>query len=106
MVTDVLLSDVGISAKAVQRLRGLEIRGVRQLYARLQREKAELQRYLQLSDEEFAEVLRRVEARIDSDYPEDARPRIHPDVNKRGVAVDRLHDPTRPRYGSRRGDDK
>lgn len=103
MTKDLRLSNIDIPAGARRRLEKLEIRGVRQLFARLQREAGDLQPYLGLSDEDFAALRHTVEAMIDAQYPQDKLPHLHPAVNKKGVAVDRLDDPERPRYAARSG---
>lgn len=80
------------------RLNTLEIRTLRQLAARLTAEGNQIQEYLRLSDQKFAALRRRVERLIQGEFPEDALARVHPPVNKRGVAVHRLKDPARPKY--------
>jgi hypothetical protein len=99
MPSDLLLTEahLGIPAGVVGKLKDLAIRGVRQLHARLRREGPGLQDYLQLSDPAFADLCRKVEGAISDHYPEDLQPHVHPEVNKKGVAVHRLHDPKRPR---------
>jgi hypothetical protein len=98
MTADVGLTEIGIPEASARKLEHLAIRGVRQLFARLQVESDRLQRYLGLSDDQFRELSRRVEGYIQDRHPEDELPHVQPAVNKRGVAVDRLHDPDRPRY--------
>jgi len=51
-----------------------------------------LQRYLKLSDGDFAELAGKVENVVKEDYPEELVGKSHPVVNKRGVAVHRLRD--------------
>lgn len=98
MATDLRLLDIDIPAAISSKLEDLEIRSVRQLYARLQGEGHSLQDHLQLSDEEFAGLKSKIEDLIRDEYPEDMIPRIHPKVNKSGVAVHRLNDPSRPKF--------
>jgi len=95
---EVHISGIDLPPRCSRKLADLEIRGVRQLYARLQREHTALQQHLGLSDEDFDTLTRQVESVIRSEFPEDALPHVHPPVNKTGVAVNRLHDPARPRY--------
>jgi hypothetical protein len=99
MANDRTLADLDIPAAVVGRLKDLAIRGVRQLYARLKREAPALQDYLQLADATFADFRRRVEDAVRKEYPEDLFAKTHPPVNKQSVAVHRLHDPQRPRFG-------
>ena len=95
MVSDHLLSELSLPTGVPEKLNDLAVRGVRQLYARLRHDGPHLQPYLQLSDPAFAELYRKVEALIGSDYPEDLVQKVHPVVNKGGVAVDRLQGSTR-----------
>lgn len=102
MALDRRLSDADIPAALVRKLEEVEIKGVRQLYDRLRSDSQTLRNYLKLSEADFDEFYRMVEDLIKQDYPEDTLSRIHPKVNKSGVAVHRLNDPTRPRYEKRR----
>ncbi len=101
MTTKQELSDLNIPATVLRKLEDIAVVSVRQLCARLRHESAEMQEYLQLSDEEFAGFRREIEDVIQTESPEDTLPRIRPVVNKSGVAVHRLHDPTRPKYNAR-----
>ena len=84
------------------RLIDLEIHTIRQLFSRLRSQEDELGDYLDLPDEEFASFRRKVEELIKDKFPADDIPRIHPTVNKSGVAVHRLKDSTRPRFYGRK----
>ena len=101
MATDLSPAELDIPAPVVNRLGDLAIRGVRQLYARLRREGPQIQRYLQLSDPAFADLYHTVEVAISDHYPQDLQPQAHPEVNKAGVAVQRLGDAKRAQYGPR-----
>ncbi len=98
MPTDRALSDIDISDRISSKLGELEINGVRQLYSRLLHEANALRTFLRLSPDDFSELRQKVETVVRDEYPEDLLPQIHPQVNKRGVAVHRLNDPTRPRF--------
>jgi len=101
-VQDRDLSEVGFLSDLVRsKLQSLEIHTLRQLAARIQSGPDPLERYLELSDEEFRRIRSRVAEEVRKDFREQARPRDFPPVNKRGVAVDRFREPRRPRY---RGD--
>jgi hypothetical protein len=102
MPVDLRLSEAGIPAALARKLEEIAINSVRQLYARLRSDGKTLRVYLGLSDADFDEFYRGVENLISEEYPEDRLPRIHPRVNKSGVAAHRLNDPARPRYGKRR----
>ena len=78
------------SVMTVTKLSDLEIHTVRQLYARLKSNPNELENYLELSQEEFADLRKRTQELIREQFPQDDVPRIYPQVNKRGVAVHRL----------------
>lgn len=80
----------------------LEIHTIRQLSARLRSQGDELEDYLQLPAEEFAGLSRKIDDLIQDRFPEDCLPRIYPAVNKRGVAVHRLDDPSRPGFVGRK----
>jgi hypothetical protein len=101
MATHPRLLDTDIPPAVSRKLENLEIKSVRQLYARLRDDRGTLRAYLQLSDEEFTRLYRRIENLVRDEYPQDLLPKIHPTVNKSGVAVHRLHDPTRPKYNKR-----
>ena len=98
---DQALSELKIPAAVSRKLDDLEIRSVRQFYSRLRDDGPRLQEYLKLKDVDFASLYRKVEGVIKDEYPEDMIPRIHPRVKKTGVAVHRLNDPARPRFGKR-----
>jgi hypothetical protein len=101
MAEDIKLDRIDfIPQPILARLIDLEIHTVRQLFARLQGD--ELEDYLELSDEEFASFRRKVEELIKNKFPGEDIPRIHPAVNKRGVAVHRLNDSSRPRFVGRK----
>jgi len=95
------LSEIHLPAGCSRKLENLEIRDVRQLYARMQRDRVALQRYLALPDADFEALSRELEALVASRYPQDRLPHAHPTVNKTGVAANRLYDPARPRFGTR-----
>ena len=97
-MADLALAELDIPGRISRKLEDLEIRSVRQLYARLRQEDHVLRDYLQLSKEDFSELRHKVEHLIREEHPEDLLPKLHPRVHKRGVAIHRLHDPTRPRY--------
>jgi hypothetical protein len=99
---DLTLADAGMPARITRKLERAAIRSLRQLYDRLRNDSGALRKYLGFSDADFEKFYRSVEDMIRKDYPEDTLPHIHPKVNKRGVAVHRLNDPTRPRYEKRR----
>ena len=101
MARDHSLSEADIPNAISRKLEDLEIKTVRQFHARLEREGPSLQQYLGLSDAKFADLRGRIEDFVAEEYPEDQLPRIRPSVNKTGVAVHRLDDPTRPKYGGR-----
>lgn len=102
MPTDLRLTDAGVSEAVAEKLNEAAINSVRQLYDRLRVDNSgALRRYLDLSQADFDELYRRVEQLIGEEYPEDRLARIHPKVHKRGVAVQRLDDPTRPKFGNR-----
>lgn len=84
------------------RLLALEIHTIRQLFARLRSQGDELEDYLELSDEEFAEFRNNVNGLIKDRFPDDDLARIYPTVNKRGVAAHRLNDSSRPRFFGRK----
>lgn len=98
MMMDQKLSDTNIPIAVLRKLEDLAIGSVRQLYARLRYERSSLREHLQLPDADFDEFYREIEELIRTECPEDALPQIRSTVNKTGVAVRRLHDPTRPRY--------
>lgn len=99
MPQDIKLEDLDIiPTSIIDKLRGLEIRTLRQLFERLKGEGGELQDYLKLSDEEFSSFRGAVRDLIEEKFPEDSLPHLYPEVNKRGVAVHRLHDTSRPKY--------
>ena len=99
MVKDIKLDGIEFIPESIlTKLMNLEIHTIRQLSARLRSQGDELEDYLQLSDEEFARFSRKVDDLIKNRFPEDDLPTIHPTVNKRGVAVDRLDDSSRPRF--------
>ena len=99
MERDVNLNDVDFVWESIlSKLTDLGIYTIRQLYPRLVSEGAALQKYLQLSDKEFVSFLDDVKQYLEEVSPEDRLPQIRPRVNKRGVAVDRLDDPSRPKY--------
>jgi hypothetical protein len=99
MTEDKRLSELDfIPGVILGKLNALEIRTVRQLFARLRNEEIELRDYLELSDQEFALFRKNVEDFIEAEFPEDTLPHIHPPVHKGGVAVNRLDDPSRPKY--------
>ncbi len=100
---DIKLNKVGfISAPILKGLRGLEINTVRQLFARLRTQEQELRHYMKLSTSDFEAFRKKLDELISKNFPEDLIPRINPTVNKRGVAVQRLQDPARPKYYSRK----
>ena len=98
MPADHAITDLSLPGAVLDKLFDLSIRSVRQLYARLRREGRSLQDYLELSDRAFADLLHRVEDIIRRDFPDDLTAQTHPRVSKTGVAVHRLHDPSRPRF--------
>lgn len=98
MNTHQSLSDVDIPERILRKLEDLAIRTVRQFYARLRDDGSNLQKYMGLSDEQFSRIYEKIENLIKDEYPQDMLPKIHPTVNKSGVAVHRLHDRTRPKY--------
>lgn len=103
MAEDIQLDRVEfIPESLLTRLINLEVHTIRQLSARLRNREHELEDYLELSDEEFASLRRKVDDLIRDRFPEDDMPRIFPTVNKRGVAAHRLHDPSRPRFLGRK----
>lgn len=84
------------------KLDDLAITNIRQLYARLRADRLSLQNYIGCSDEQFDKFYNDVESRIKEDYPQDmAYGTNHPSVNKSGVAVHRLQDRSRPKYGKK-----
>ena len=103
MPTDLRLAEAGVPEAVVEKLEEAAINSVRQLYDRLRGDGGgALRRYLGLGEADFDQLYRRVEQLVGDEYPEDMLDRIHPKVNKRGVAVHRLNDPARPRFGNRR----
>ena len=84
-----------LSPEVRARLKSLEIRTIRQLFCRLDRDQAELRAFLELSTEAFAALRAHVAALVQQEFPQDAVPRIFPTVNKRGVAVHRLRERAR-----------
>ena len=99
MAQDIRLDELSFIPQLVlSGLRDLEIRTIRQLYERLKTDRSALQDYLHLSTPEFDELRRKVKKVITEEFPKDTLQHIYPRVNKRGVAVGRLNDPTRPRY--------
>ncbi len=99
MAEDIKLDRLDFILKPIlTKLLALEIHTIRQLYARLGDQTNELEDYLELSDREFANLRTQVQELIKERFPEDDLPRIYPTVNKRGVAVHRLHDSSRPKY--------
>lgn len=91
-----------IPGSILTKLIELEVHTLRQLSARLRGQENELEDYLELSDEEFASLRRKVDDLIRDRFPDDDISRIYPTVNKRGVAVHRLDDSTRPRFFGRK----
>lgn len=103
MTKDIKLNQVAFITKPVLKSLGeLEINTARQLFARLSSREEELKEYIQLSPKEYETLRRKLHSLISKRFPEDLVPRIHPPVNRRGVAVHRLHDTARPRYYSRK----
>lgn len=99
MAQDIRLDDLSfIPQPVLSGLYELEIHTIRQLYERLKTDQSALQDYLRLSAPEFNDIQRKVEKVIKEEFPKDTLSHIYPHVNKHGVAVGRLHDPTRPRY--------
>jgi len=100
---DINLNKVSfIPASISKALRELDIRTARQLFARLRSQENELKAYLKLSILDFETLRQKLDNLISENFPEDLLPSIQPTVNKRGVAVHRLHDPTRPKYYTRK----
>jgi hypothetical protein len=100
---DIKLNKVAfIPGPILKGLRDLEINTARQLFARLQSQEQELKEYMQLSTRDFETLRLNLDDLIRKNFPEDLIRRIQPSVNKRGVAVHRLHDTSRPRYYSRK----
>jgi hypothetical protein len=99
---DLNLKALDLAHPVREKLEVLEVRTLRQLFARLSGSAQSLRTYLELSEPEFAALHRQVEQRIREEFPEDALPRIRPQVHKRGVAVHRLADSRRSRF---HGDD-
>ncbi|MDX6498039.1 MAG: hypothetical protein QOG23_1299 [Blastocatellia bacterium] len=103
MAEDIKLDSIAFIPRPIlTRLLDLEIYTIRQLFARLQSQADELEDYLELSAEEFASFRRKVNDLTQDRFPEDDLPRIYPTVNKRGVAVHRLDDSSRPRFFGRK----
>lgn len=103
MTQDIKLNKVEfIPAPILKGLRGLEINTVRQLFARLRSQEQELREYMKLSTTDFEALRKKLDDLISKNFPEDLVPRINPRVNKRGVAVHRLPDSSRPKYYSRK----
>lgn len=103
MTKDIKLNEVTFISKPVLKSLGeLEINTARQLFARLNSREQELKEYMQLSTKEYETLRRKLHSLISKKFPEDLVPRIHPRLNRRGVAVHRLHDTSRPRYYSRK----
>jgi len=103
MAEDIKLDNLEFLRQPIlARLNDLEIHTIRQLFARLQSQEEDLANYLELSDEDFAELHKKVNEVIKERFPEELLPRIYPAVNKRGVAVHRLNDSSRPRFFGRK----
>lgn len=102
MSTQQNLLNSNISRMVLDKLDDLAIGNVRQLYARLRADKRSLQNYIGLSDDQFDKFYNAVESQIKEEYPQDmASGFSHPTVNKSGVAVHRLEDKNRPKYGKK-----
>lgn len=99
MQRDIGLGEVDFVPEAIaRRLAELEIHSLRQLHFRLQSEPQALQEFLAVPDEQFKELQTKIDSSIKESFPEDLLPHIYPTVNKRGVPVHRLSDPSRPKY--------
>jgi hypothetical protein len=90
MATDTALQETEIPNSILRKLAELEIRSVRQLYARLQHEGRGLRDYLQLSKNDYSELLERVESILRDEHPDALLPAIRPRVNRTGVPLHRF----------------
>jgi hypothetical protein len=90
MGNDLALADLDIPQAVRDKLAELAVGGVRQFHARLRREGPVLREYLKLSPAAFAALSRLVEDVVRKHFPDDLALKIHPAVNKTGVAVHRL----------------
>ncbi|HEX3552296.1 MAG TPA: hypothetical protein VIA62_03600 [Thermoanaerobaculia bacterium] len=98
MATDTALVDINIPSAILRKLAELEIKSLRQLYARLQHEDFGLREYLQLSKADFSQLLQNVENIIRNEHPEALLPSIHPRVNRTGVPLHRFRGPVRSKH--------
>jgi len=95
MTTDTALKETEIPSTILRKLAELEIKSVRQLYARLQHEELGLRDYLQLSKDDFCELRERVESILRDEHPDALLPSIRPRVNRTGVPLHRFRSPVR-----------
>lgn len=87
----------------LSKLQAIEVRTLRQLYSRLQADGFLLRNYLKMSAPEFTKFSHAVRDLMQKEFPRDLTPSITPVVNKHGVAVEQLKDPSRPKYYREQG---
>ena len=90
-----------VPARWAAKLEALEIRTIRQLAGRLESEAPALGDYLDLDEAGLRSLCTATEKYVQEHFPAAALRSIHPRVHRRGVAVHRLGDRSRPRF---RGD--
>jgi hypothetical protein len=87
-----------IPSDVAARLAEVGIRTARQLFHRLQSDSTEMRRYLQMPEAGFEQMSSSLRQIVADQFPADLLPAVTPNVSKKGVAVDRLGEVSRPRY--------
>ncbi len=99
MADDKLLTELTfIPTDVTSHLGEIGIRTLRQLFHRLQSDPTEMQAYLQMPSVRFEQMWSSLRQVVADQFPADLLPAVTPPVSKRGVAVDRLSEVSRPRY--------
>jgi hypothetical protein len=83
-----------------EQLANAGIQTARQLFHRIQSDPGEIRAYLQMPEADFAIMSSSLNQIIAADFPGDVLPAVTPQVSKRGVPIDRLGEPSKPRYYS------
>jgi hypothetical protein len=86
--------------EVTEQLANAGIHTARQLFHRIQLDPREIRAYLQMPEATFAIMSSSLNQLVTADFPGDALPTVTPKVSKRGVAIDRLGEPSKPRYYS------
>jgi hypothetical protein len=96
---DIAIADLSfISPRVARRLEKIDVKTARQMFHRMQHDREEMREYLDVGQSAFETIVAELRTVIEREFPRELLPSVTPNVSKRGVAVHRTRDASRPKY--------